>query len=285
MAIGTERKCLNVLLVVMTVIAILLTCGIRTLRVEQYPKRKGTANFTVFELRPWDAYSKTLQQVQNESSWNLSYTQNRVVPDQRVINDTLIAAVFSCNPYWASLKGWFPRTFECPHTDKRITFIASIADASAIKDADVVIFAAGVNSSTWERAMAVRKAHQVWVLALMRDSERRERGSARPLGFNGYKFNMSFTYYSKSEVVAPFGEYIPFKEGIIMKKVNITSKSQSKKMVAWISSHCNPNAWNRTTFVHDLARLIPIDMYGACGTKEHLPRGSSATALLQTYKF
>ncbi|PIK59688.1 fut-1 [Apostichopus japonicus] len=183
----------------------------------------------------------------------------------------------------------------CPHTDKRITFIASIADASAIKDADVVIFAAGVNSSTWERAMAVRKAHQVWVYSTDESSRNspqvREpmgaggRGSARPLGFNGYKFNMSFTYYSKSEVVAPFGEYIPFKEGIIMKKVNITSKSQSKKMVAWISSHCNPNAWNRTTFVHDLARLIPIDMYGACGTKEHLPHGSSATALLQTYKF
>ncbi|XP_071814779.1 alpha-(1,3)-fucosyltransferase C-like [Apostichopus japonicus] len=295
MAIGTERKCLNVLLVVMTVNAILLTWRIPTLRVEQYPKRKGTANFTVFELRPWDAYSKTLQHVQNESSWNLSYTQNRVVPDQRVINDTLIAAVFSCNPYWVSLRRCFPRTFECPHTDKRITFIASIEDESAIKDVDVVIFAGSVNSSTWERAMAVRKAHQVWVYSTDESSRNstqvREsmggggRGSARPLGFNGYKFDMSFTYYSKSEVVAPFGEYIPFKEGIIMKKGNITSNLQSKKMVAWISSHCNPNAWNRTTFVHDLARLIPIDMYGACGSKEHLPRGSSATALLQTYKF
>ncbi|PIK36997.1 fut-1 [Apostichopus japonicus] len=145
--------------------------------------------------------------------------------------------------------------------------------------------------------MAVRTARQVWVYSTeesFRNSARvREskigggRGSTRPfkLGFNGYKFNMSLTYHSKAEVVAPFGEYIPFKEGIIMKKVNITSKLRSKKMVAWISSHCNPNAWNRTNFVHDLARLIPIDMYGACGTNEHLPRGRIATALLQTYKF
>ncbi|PIK54647.1 putative alpha-(1,3)-fucosyltransferase 6-like [Apostichopus japonicus] len=230
---------------------------------------------------------------EEQTFWNRSSFQNKVDP-QSVINDTLSAAIFSCNSYWVTGRNQFPRTFECPHTDKRISFTASIEDESAIKDVDVVIFAADVNSTVWEKAMAVRTPHQVWVYSTsesakhsphVREILKEGKGGTRFLGFNGYKFNMSFSYHSKSEVVAPFGEYIPSThKKLTTNMANINAKRRAKKMVAWVSSHCYP-AWNRTTFVHDLAKLVPVDTYGACGTNAHLPRNKNTVLLLQKYKF
>ncbi|PIK59689.1 putative fucosyltransferase-like protein [Apostichopus japonicus] len=149
-----------------------------TLSYERYRKGNATLVTGYIEKLTWNALNKSVEtDVQKtERTRELKETQIlQPLPNHRsdrehtghdnLVNDTITAAIFSCNLHWIS-KGEqqrFPRTFECPHTDKRITFIAAIEDESAIKDVDVVIFAAGVNSSTWERAMAVRKAHQVWV--------------------------------------------------------------------------------------------------------------------------
>ncbi|PIK59681.1 putative glycoprotein 3-alpha-L-fucosyltransferase A-like [Apostichopus japonicus] len=280
-----------------------------TLSYERYRKDNVALVTGYIEKLTWNALNKSVEtDVQKtKRTWELKETQIlQPLPNHRsdrehtghdnLVNDTITAAIFSCNLQWIS-KGEqqrFPRTFECPHTDKRITFIAAIEDESAIKDVDVVIFAAGVNSSTWERAMAVRKAHQVWVYSTAESPgnspQVRETigGHKRtPLGFSGYSFNMSFTFHSKSEVVAPFGEYIPFKKEIATKKTTvIAAKPRFQNMVAWVSSHCSSKAWNRTNFVHGLAKLIPVEIYGSCGTNLRLPHNSKiAKTVLQKYKF
>ncbi|XP_071814734.1 uncharacterized protein [Apostichopus japonicus] len=299
MAIRAEKILFNILVMVVMVfiMTVILNWSFHIHIFQLYRERKRLVG-SDFEFRHWNAFSKlthinitTLEEEQ--TFWNRSSFQNKVDPPS-VFKDTITAAIFSCNPYWVTGRGHvFPQSFECPHTDKRITFTASIVDESAIKDVDVVIFAAGVNNTVWEKAMAVRTPHQVWVYSTeesaihsphVREIWKEGRSMGRLLGFNGYKFNMSFSYHSKSEVVAPFGEYIPFKEKPTTNMANRTAKRRAEKMVAWVSSHCYP-AWNRTTFVHDLAKLIPVDTYGACGTNEHLPRNKNTALFLRNYKF
>ncbi|KAJ8037525.1 Alpha-(1,3)-fucosyltransferase 6 [Holothuria leucospilota] len=216
-----------------------------------------------------------------------------VTPDifqvQGVIKNNVDAVIFSANSHWIlSEKRTFPRVFECPGTDRTITFKPSVWNVTGIAAADVVIFAAKISSDIWEEVTKVREPHQIWVYSTAESPyhspQVRSSTGLKPLGFGqDFLFNMSFMYHSKSEVVAPFGAYIPFEMTKHERNVEITYKKPIH-MVAWASSHCNTVFWNRTGFVESLSSYIPVHKYGTCGNNP-ISRGFAGLKILKRYKF
>ncbi|KAJ8037749.1 Glycoprotein 3-alpha-L-fucosyltransferase A [Holothuria leucospilota] len=56
------------------------------------------------------------------------------------------------------------------------------------------------------------------------------------------------------------------------------------KLAAWMASNCKLTSWPRSEFVHNLSKLIPIDMFGKCGDKE-CKNGNECRKILRNYKF
>ena len=80
-------------------------------------------------------------------------------------------------------------------------------------------------------------------------------------------FNWTMTYRRDSDVFAPYGSFIRRSESTnvepILKRVRDLSKP---KLVAWVVSNCNTNS-KREDYVRELQKLIPVDIFGRCGTK------------------
>ena len=74
------------------------------------------------------------------------------------------------------------------------------------------------------------------------------------------------TYRRDSDVSAPYGSFVPRPEPTnvepILKRVRGLPKP---KLVAWVVSNCNTNS-KREDYVTELQKLIPVDIFGKCGT-------------------
>lgn len=197
-------------------------------------------------------------------------------------------AVFNCNPFWlvrANLDK-SQTVYSCPKSKRTITVKSAYRDIDALSNADIIIFAAWLrDTKLWEKVVEKRNRQQIWVYSTAESAyfSPQIRDGDRPIGFGHFSFNMSFGYHSLSNVLAPFGEYRPFRDE--RKTIPLTNYfRKKKKLISWVSSHCDNQFWNRTGFVNNLAKLVPVDTYGACGNK-HLPRGSAMIDILEKYKF
>ena len=79
-------------------------------------------------------------------------------------------------------------------------------------------------------------------------------------------FNWTMTYRRDSDIFTPYGGFIKRPEPVsvepILERVRGLPKS---KMVAWIVSDCRTNS-KREDYVRELQKLIPVDIFGRCGT-------------------
>ncbi|XP_033644513.1 galactoside 3(4)-L-fucosyltransferase-like [Asterias rubens] len=108
--------------------------------------------------------------------------------------------------------------------------------------------------------------------------------------FNTLSYQISMTYHSESEIVHPFSQYI------LNEPMDNEPKNWSEdktKLVAWMASNCNDVPWPRMSYVKHLQELLPIDIYGRCGTlncgKRNVSRPTSANTgcmeAMANYKF
>ncbi|XP_031574717.1 galactoside 3(4)-L-fucosyltransferase-like [Actinia tenebrosa] len=95
-------------------------------------------------------------------------------------------------------------------------------------------------------------------------------------------FNWTMSYRQNSEIYIPYGKYSSLEPGDIVKEVDLTYKDL---FVAWMASNCRET--ERNTYVGELQKFIPVDVYGHCGRFTcPLPRrSSSCRLLLKRYKF
>ncbi|XP_033627021.1 galactoside 3(4)-L-fucosyltransferase-like [Asterias rubens] len=95
-----------------------------------------------------------------------------------------------------------------------------------------------------------------------------------------------WSHYNNSEVLMKYGYTVPGKP-MMRTNVSIDYWSQGKtKLVSWMARNCWETFWPRSAFVKELQKHIPVDVYGACGTLECLPRLSEeCQKRLQAYKF
>ena len=98
-------------------------------------------------------------------------------------------------------------------------------------------------------------------------------------------YHNAISYHSLSTLPVPYGYYVasdpmdsePRHEDLLSKKTHL---------IAWMASNCENTFWPRNDFVYDLAKYLPIDIYGKCGNLTCLPPMSEkCNNMLQSYKF
>ncbi|OQV25734.1 putative Alpha-(1,3)-fucosyltransferase C [Hypsibius exemplaris] len=105
----------------------------------------------------------------------------------------------------------------------------------------------------------------------------------QPCGFMLRKhfFNWTMTYRLDSDIRAHYTYQVPWEE----KRRNFAAGKT--KLVAWMVSHCKTSS-QREKYVAELAKYIPVDVYGACGNLTCGPRGereAECLSKIREYKF
>ncbi|WKY14711.1 hypothetical protein Q1695_000327 [Nippostrongylus brasiliensis] len=123
------------------------------------------------------------------------------------------------------------------------------------RTADVVIF--GENSE-WEPP-STRRADQLWIVRLLESPE-----NTRSLKRYENQVNATVSYRPDSDVQIAYGKYQKFLiEQNRSREINYAEGKT--RMVCWIVSNCFTNN-RRMEYARRLAKLIQVDIYGACGT-------------------
>ncbi|XP_076347342.1 4-galactosyl-N-acetylglucosaminide 3-alpha-L-fucosyltransferase 9-like [Tachypleus tridentatus] len=126
----------------------------------------------------------------------------------------------------------------------------------------------------------IREPHQRWILYGL------ESPSLTNLpwkSINGL-FNWTMTYRENSDIQARYG-YTCKKQSLGKNEIRDYFKIKSREVV-WFVSNCHTSS-KREKYVRELAKFIPVDIYGNCGKKKCIPSQSSRCYenILNKYKF
>ncbi|KAJ8035751.1 Glycoprotein 3-alpha-L-fucosyltransferase A [Holothuria leucospilota] len=192
-------------------------------------------------------------------------------------------AVFTISDKKANV---LPRTKFCLKWNRSITFRNALFNVSACRGADVVLFSSGrgfTRHRYWKELQKERTSNQLWLLSSA-ESAINTIAMWPPVNMRFIKMNLSCTFNSASDIYVPYGNYVPFKEKL---QVPFRSKllNDSQHLVVWVASHCPLRTWNRTGFVHDLSRHIPVHKFGECGNFKCERRDKRCNRIFRSYKF
>ena len=98
------------------------------------------------------------------------------------------------------------------------------------------------------------------------------------------KFNLTMTYSKTSDIHFPYGECTPrtnIYHGHVTKVIKDILGNKTR-LAAWIVSNCHSNS-QRESYVRELLRHIPIDVYGYCVRVKCTL--ADCPSLINTYKF
>ncbi|KAJ8045583.1 Alpha-(1,3)-fucosyltransferase 5 [Holothuria leucospilota] len=236
------------------------------------------------------ASGKGKSEVHNKvSADNIQVSGDSSTEWDMIDSDHIDVALYSCIAKWAQTMSVIYRTVKCPDSRRTISIRNALGNVSAASTADVVIFASGVGSLNKLRELKElrrkKKPHQIWLYTTTESAFQMPFVPRFSTRIDATIFNMSFCYHSKAEIVAPFGAYIRRLEGKTDNgSAQITPKPDIPALAAWASSHCHHTFWNRTEFVMNLTKYLPMDLYGACGGNL-IPRNEAGSDILKNYKF
>lgn len=160
---------------------------------------------------------------------------------------------------------------KCPVQNCHVT-----DDRRRVNDADIVMF-----HHSPSRPWAARPPNQIWLLFLL-ESPYHTPGLT---GVNDI-FNWTATYRHDSVIVAPYERFTLFNESVRTLPLQKNYAAGKTKKVAWFVSNCGARN-GRRQYVEELAKYIPVDIYGACGPLR-CPRHKANdcfTMLTKDYKF
>ncbi|XP_042884244.1 alpha-(1,3)-fucosyltransferase C-like [Penaeus japonicus] len=170
------------------------------------------------------------------------------------------------------------RRGECEHTCRVVD------DSAFLTRADAVVLRPSVR-----RLPPSRTPNQLWVAFSVEAPTHSEWDIAprrRSL------FNWTMNYHRGADVVMPFGRVVPRPLADRPGKRDYWSKKDFSRMAVWITSHCATTS-RREDYVAALRRVLPVDVYGACGnlssgtrdTIAHMPKSASSVLLGNSYMF
>lgn len=159
-----------------------------------------------------------------------------------------------------------PRKVYCPTWNNSIIFRNARFNVTECKNADVVMFTYGKGFERyeyWQELQEQRSTRQLWLMSTA-EAAINVIPVWPPLYMRYIQFNLSSTFRSDSELPIPYGTFTPFEHPV---NVPFRAKELTDKenLIVWVASHCPLRTWNRTGFVHDLSRFLPVDIYGKCG--------------------
>jgi alpha-1,3-fucosyltransferase len=94
------------------------------------------------------------------------------------------------------------------------------------------------------------------------------------------------TYRSDSDVFYSYGETVQLskpKSELYLTPTKIRQLTTKPKLIAWIVSSCRTPS-RRESFVKELQKYVPVDIYGACGSLK-CPSGNCYQHVALQYKF
>lgn len=160
---------------------------------------------------------------------------------------------------------------KCPVQNCHVT-----DDRRRVNDADIVMF-----HHSPSRPWAARPPNQIWLLFML-ESPYHTPGLT---GVNDV-FNWTATYRHDSVIVAPYERFTLFNESVRTLPLKKNYAAGKTKKIAWFVSNCGARN-GRRQYVEELAKYIPVDIYGACGPLR-CPRHKANdcfTMLTKDYKF
>ncbi|KAJ8033765.1 Glycoprotein 3-alpha-L-fucosyltransferase A [Holothuria leucospilota] len=195
-------------------------------------------------------------------------------------------AVVSMTRYWYS-HSILPRKIYCKNTNTSILIRkATDEDEDNIRRADILIFSNHDfrDSINWTKLRRLRHGRQLWVHTTGESPYVSLSTCPPPPMDMDIHFNVSYTYHPKADISVPYGQFILFSK---KQEVDIKSYFNEKtKLIVWVSSHCSTQMWRRSDFAYDLAKYLPLDMYGACGTLDcPFKEYKKCTGIFKSYKF
>ncbi|KAJ8020708.1 Alpha-(1,3)-fucosyltransferase 6 [Holothuria leucospilota] len=186
-------------------------------------------------------------------------------------------------PGWHFVK--YPCNYQCNVSGVEVTVNYS-TNPSDITGKDVVLFRTGpFELHEWEELQYYRTPGQIWIFVTQEPASIVPR-LLPPKIYRHTTYNWSFTFHSTSDIYGAYGWYTPFSTKTTSSKLIRNWYQEKSEFAAWISSrHCEGLGWDRTRFVLDLRKHVPIDMYGKCGNLSLSRNDSMAEKVIQKYKF
>ena len=130
-----------------------------------------------------------------------------------------------------------------------------------------------------------RPLNQIWIFYSLESPI-----NTQHLGIQRFEkhINITATYRSDSDIVTPYGKWIPYSNASLhsIKSPDENYAAGKTKKIAWFVSSCDTTN-NRYQYALELGRYIELDIYGPCG-KLRCPRNESDkcfSLLKQDYKF
>ncbi|KAJ8020100.1 Alpha-(1,3)-fucosyltransferase 4 [Holothuria leucospilota] len=161
----------------------------------------------------------------------------------------------------------FPRSFECPEVNCRLT-IGYTKEPRYIGAYDIVVFTnvnRWLSKKEWVWVQGNRTKGQRWVM-VTEESPLYAPGFQPPEMYSAVTFDWFGSYKQDSDFFHPYGIYTPFEEGDPVPDLDADAIFKSKpKLLAWMGSHCKTQQWDRLRFVETFSKLVRVDRYGKCG--------------------
>ncbi|GAU98346.1 hypothetical protein RvY_09504 [Ramazzottius varieornatus] len=158
-------------------------------------------------------------------------------------------------------------------------------DKTLAKKADAIMF----RGSSYGYRRSDYPESQIWILYLLESPLNTPNFSSST--FNLDSINWTATYRSDSDIVTPYGRYGSYdptgmlEVGSRSPAVDYASRKKGKGKVVWFVSNCQAHN-NRKDYANELAKHIPVDIYGSCGDKKCGKDRKDCMEMLQTeYKF
>lgn len=175
---------------------------------------------------------------------------------------------------------WFVPTgnIECGNVQCQLT-----DNHTQYMDSQAVVFhgaSSKITNQSYYPSRRNRPKHQLWVYRTMENPVATTSILRRLSPFHNNLFHVMMTYAQDADFVLCYGrvnkgrhkDYDP----------NWNYAKGKTKLIAWIASACHRG---RTSFVRQLSKYIPIDMFGKCGNKICKRDGSCQNQLARDYKF
>lgn len=216
--------------------------------------------YSKFLIVSWDA-KKALSFTQFHNQGSLALTmKNFDITKESKINRNFYYILDWTYFYGTPIKNGH-LTEECPSLPCRL-----VSDRRYLRRSSAVVFhVPDIKKFDWP---SWRSPYQYYVFQMWESPSTLSRMAWTDLENYAGEFNLTMTYRSDSDIFAPYG-YLKREEKSISDydfatRVDRIVKRKSK-LVAWFSSHCATSS-QREDFVRELAKYVPIDIFGSCGT-------------------
>ncbi|XP_054714608.1 alpha-(1,3)-fucosyltransferase C-like [Uloborus diversus] len=187
---------------------------------------------------------------------------------------TYFSEEFSADYYFFQKGKKTFHNFDCQIKDCYVT-----SDKSVLPQADAVLFhARDINFTNIPHR---GRKDQIWILYCM------EPPRYVLLRWNIIRslFNWTMTYRSDSDIQVKYGEVLPYNDSCTTHISNVNAIRKQERAI-WMVSNCRTES-RRESYVRELKKYFPVDVYGKCSRRRkcYPPQSETCYRLLHKYKF